>query len=191
MLALSLNLNKRIFDMARPRKEVSAEVGAKEAVETTKSLPIETFYAKYLGYTFTYPAVDEKGEQKFVMNLATGNPMYDAEGNKVPIVKRERFETVSHSFARGYLSKATFDPNDTTPQNVARGEALRGLALDRAVRVDTEENHIKSVNPDKWAEMQRAKSLESELESEREARKAAEISAKELEKRLAEISAQT
>jgi hypothetical protein len=171
--------------MARwPKKEKVEESSVNSEIKDTPPiLPIETFYALYSNFRFSYPVVDDEGKQVWQTNHQTGNPLYDVDGNKVPIIKTEKFKTLRDKMSRGFLSSASFDPNSEDKQELARGKALKDLAAQRDIQVYTESEHDKMENYDKWVEKQGR--LEAEKKIADLETKASRVDA--LEKRLAEL----
>jgi hypothetical protein len=157
----------------------------KEEKEEKKSHVKKIRYlAKYVNYSFDYPAVDEDGKKKVKKN-AQGEIQYNAEGDAIPIHLHGKFEALQTLMSKGYLSFFDFDPNDESAQNVALGKTLKKLDDDEGVKVVTQEKYDKEKNPDMYNERQRAERLESEVLE----LKAKLDSPEELERRLSELTA--
>jgi hypothetical protein len=95
----------------------------------------------------------------------------------------ERFKNLVDKMSKGYLSVAEYDPNNTDPQNVIRGEALRALAKKEDIYVYSADEHEKMTNYSAFVEKKRREELEGRLAEAEE--KVART--EELEKRLAEL----
>jgi hypothetical protein len=171
--------------MARwPKKEAVVEtIQETEKREENKVLPIERFFARYANFHFHYAVIGNDGKPAYKTNPATGNNIYDVDGNPQPILKQEKFKTVQDKMSKGFLSVAEFNPNTEDKQELERGNELRKLAAQRDIMVFTEEAYEKAENYDKWVEKQRRVEVESRLANAET--KAARVD--ELEKRLAEL----
>lgn len=139
--------------------------------EAKKVLPKIRYIAKFENFAFDVQAVDENGKPKIRM-ANTGNPMYDKDGNTIPITITKKFKHIGKvmhgGFLTGYLSEFFFDPNDESPQNVLIGEKLVKLDADRGVEVETADKYERLDNPEAWEAKQKTKALEdrnAELEN--------------------------
>jgi len=170
--------------MARQKKSIEVDM---EDAPVQKPKKKRRYYAKYLGFSFDYPVVDEKGNQLFRMNPETGREMYDSMGNKIPITRNEKFRVLEQRFSKGYVSFTDFDESDDSAQNLARGIELENLANARGVKVYNEDEYDKITNFEKFLEKQRAKDLEGQLDQERAEKTALARRTEDLERRLKEI----
>lgn len=162
--------------MARPKKE-----------EEKKPLPKIRYIAKYENFSFDVQSVDENGKAKVRMTN-TGNPMYDKDGNTIPIHITKKFTYVGKvmkgGFLTGNISEYIFDPNDTSPQNVIVGKRLEQLDKDRGVEVEVEDKYEKTDNPQAWEAKQKAIETETKLKDLEEKLNDPE----ELQRRLEELT---
>jgi uncharacterized protein YrzB (UPF0473 family) len=162
--------------MAKPKKE-----------EMLKLKPKRKYYAKFLGHQFDVPAVDKDGNPKIKRN-AQGVPIYDVDGNEVPIHILYKFENIVDRAKQGYLSVFYFDPNDESAQNVALGKVLEHMSnKNDALAVFDEDGYDKVSNPAMFEEKKQRKAMEDELEALRKENE--ELKSPEaLERRLEELT---
>lgn len=147
--------------------------------EVVEKKPLQVYYAKFLNFSFDYPAMDENGKVKYKTNPNTGMKIMDLNGNPEAIEISENFKVFEPRFSKGYLSRATHDPNDTDPQMIVRGKALEALAANRSIKVYTEDDYEKATNPKAYTERKAREALEAEnKELKKEASKAKELEAK-------------
>lgn len=170
--------------MARQRKEVEDGVVAEQ--KPGKKLPIKRYYSRFKNYTFSYNRLDENGKPIPQMNQVTGLQVR-ISGKPVFEELSEKFTLVSDSPTKGYLSKCEHDPNDTDPQNVARGEALEDLHKQSGIDVWEEDVYIKKTNPAQWAERKRVADLEAKLAETEESAATDKARIAELEAALAKF----
>lgn len=159
--------------MARTKKEDEKAI-----------LPKKRYIAKYENFSFDVQAVDENGKPKVRMTN-TGNPMYDKDGNTIPIHITKKFTYVGKvmkgGFVTGNISEFIFDPNDTSPQNVIIGKRLEQLDADRGVEMEVEDKYEMNANPQAWEAKKKAKDAEKELSELKEAMNDPEALSKRLE----------
>jgi hypothetical protein len=164
---------------------------AKKAVSDVPEAPVKKksirYYAKFLGYGFDVPVVDENGEPRYKKNNQ-GGFIEDSEGNRIPLYKSLRFQTLVNRMNKGYLSFFNYDPNDTSAQNAVIGKRLQELHNDRFVpNVMNGDKYDSETNNAMFLERKRAEALEDEvsrLRAENERLQTPE----ELQRRLDELT---
>lgn len=159
----------------------------KEEKEIKRKKGIKTYYAKFSGYTFDVPVVDENGVVRNKMNNQN-QPILDSDGNTVPVHRSYKFTNVCDRVSQGFLSAFKFDQDDESAQNIKLGETLEKLHLDETLpKVLSEDKYKKETNYDAYVKEQEVELLKEQLGKANEV--IAEMNTPEaLQKRLDELT---
>jgi len=122
-----------------------------------------------VNYRFSLPKLDENGKKIPVLN-PLGTPIIDRQGNAEFIEEPVRFTPWHQRFTeQGYT--CVYEVTKETPKRIA--DELAKDAADRKCDIITEEEYIRQVNPDLYAQIKKDASVKGELDEKDKALNAA------------------